>query len=150
MASVTILLKYALIGVKVSASIFVLLLLAALVNVLLMTTPKLDRPICQNTDDDFIPANQERINRFSKALQLKTLSYKPHEYEKDIILKFHDFLEKSFPVIHSSPQVTYEKVNQFSLLYTVNGTDVDSQPYILAGVSSDASYSLTSIWSARI
>ena len=75
MASVTILLKYALIGVKVSASIFVLLLLAALVNVLLMTTPKLDRPICQNTDDDFIPANQEQINRFSKALQLKTLSY---------------------------------------------------------------------------
>ena len=137
MANITILLKYALIGVKISSTIFLSLLLTALVNVLLMTTPKLDRPICQNTDDDFIPANQERLSRFSKALQLKTLSYKPHEYEKDIILEFHDFLEKSFPVIHSSPQVTYEKINKFSLLYTVNGTDADSQPYILAGASSD-------------
>ena len=53
-----------------------------------------------------------------------------------IILEFHDFLEKSFPVIHSSPQVTYEKINKFSLLYTVNGTDAASQPYILAGASS--------------
>ena len=134
MASVFILFnKYAITGAKATASIFISLLLVAFGNVLFMAPPKLDRPICRTTDADFIPADSGRISRFSKALQLKTVSYKPREYERDEILRFHSFLEKSFPIVHSSPLVTCEKVNELSLLYTVNGTDANMKPYVLAG-----------------
>jgi len=36
-----------------------------------------------------------------------------------------------FPVIHSSPLVKWQKVNNFSLLYVVSGANVHLQPYLL-------------------
>ena len=36
-----------------------------------------------------------------------------------------------FPVIHSSPVVKWQKVNNYSLLYVVSGTKVHLQPYLL-------------------
>jgi len=36
-----------------------------------------------------------------------------------------------FPVIHSSPLVKWQKVNNFSLLYVVSGAMVHLQPYLL-------------------
>ena len=113
--------------------IVILLLMVALGNVLLMRKPEPQQPPCHSDDTDFIPANSERVNRFSESLRLKTLSFKPHVYDNETILQFHKFLKSSFPTIHSSQVVVYETVNEYSLLYTVSGGDKSLRPYILAG-----------------
>jgi len=40
-------------------------------------------------------------------------------------------LVPGFPVVHSSPLVKWQKVNNFSLLYVVSGTNIQLQPYCL-------------------
>ena len=109
------------------------LLTTALVNVTIMGKTKLDRPPCHRTDADFVPATDDRVRRFSESLRIKTISYQPHVYEREATLEFHRFLEKSFPLIHSSPMILWETVNEFSLLYTITGSDASLKPYILAG-----------------
>ena len=36
-----------------------------------------------------------------------------------------------FPVVHSSPLVKWQKVNNFSLLYVVSGSKIHLPPYLL-------------------
>lgn len=36
-----------------------------------------------------------------------------------------------FPIFHSSPHVKYEVVNNYSLLYTIKGSDPTLKPYLL-------------------
>ena len=118
---------------KAVTFIVLLLLTAALVNVMITTKTKLDRPPCLSSDVDFIAATDERVRRFSESLRIKTISYKPHVYEREATLQFHHFLEKSFPLIHSSPVIQRETVNELSLLYTITGSDATLKPYVLAG-----------------
>jgi len=40
-------------------------------------------------------------------------------------------LVSGYPVIHSSPLVQWQKVNNFSLLYVVSGRNVHLPPYLL-------------------
>lgn len=42
---------------------------------------------------------------------------------------FHEFLRKTFPLVHE--KLTLEKINEYSLLYTWNGTDASQKPVIL-------------------
>ncbi|GFT88117.1 hypothetical protein NPIL_233211 [Nephila pilipes] len=43
------------------------------------------------------------------------------------------FIFPGFPIIHKSPLVTREVVNDLSLLYYVKGSDKSLKPYLLAG-----------------
>ena len=121
------------VGSRVFVTVASSLLLVALVKTLLITKPSTDAPPCHRGDVDFIPADDERMERFSEALRLKTISYKPHVYDGDAMKEFHRFLEKSFPLIHSSSFVRREIVNELSLLYTITGTETDAKSYVLAG-----------------
>uniref|UniRef100_A0A1B6DL87 Uncharacterized protein n=1 Tax=Clastoptera arizonana TaxID=38151 RepID=A0A1B6DL87_9HEMI len=74
----------------------------------------------------------KRAERLAGALRIPTVSYETDNQEKQAILKLHNFLEKNFPLIHSSPFVSKDIVNEYSLLYTVKGTSPGKLPYLLA------------------
>lgn len=71
------------------------------------------------------------LERFIGALNIPTLSYKIHDYDGPQMLRLIDFIEKNYPTIHKSPFVKREIVANFSLLYTVQGTNPKLRPYML-------------------
>eukprot|EP00057_Strongylocentrotus_purpuratus_P011124 XP_011665598.1 PREDICTED: probable carboxypeptidase PM20D1 [Strongylocentrotus purpuratus] len=87
---------------------------------------------CKALDTDFIQADKDLIRRFQEAIRIQSISWSRFEIELDEVTKLHLFLEKSFPLIHSSPLVTKEVINGHSLLYTVQGSDPTIMPYMLA------------------
>lgn len=52
----------------------------------------------------------DRIERLSESIRFRTVAGKWEEF-----LKFHEFLERSFPLIHSKLKV--HRINQYALLY---------------------------------
>ncbi|CAH1258764.1 PM20D1 [Branchiostoma lanceolatum] len=89
-------------------------------------------PPCNVTDQDFIPATKDRLDRLGRAVTFRTISYEPGRGTPEELLKFIDFIRDSFPVVHSSPLVTREVVGNFSLLYRVKGSDRSLKPGLLA------------------
>ncbi|XP_030827980.1 N-fatty-acyl-amino acid synthase/hydrolase PM20D1 [Strongylocentrotus purpuratus] len=87
---------------------------------------------CKALDTDFIQADKDLIRRFQEAIRIQSISWSRFEIELDEVTKLHLFLEKSFPLIHSSSLVTKEVINGHSLLYTVQGSDPTLMPYMLA------------------
>ncbi|KAE8753246.1 hypothetical protein FOCC_FOCC000168 [Frankliniella occidentalis] len=76
--------------------------------------------------------SMERAERLAGALKIPTISYKTDQQETQAFHTLHDYLQKSFPIIHSHPAVKREIVNELSLLYTVHGTKSGNIPYLLA------------------
>ncbi|XP_078617301.1 N-fatty-acyl-amino acid synthase/hydrolase PM20D1-like [Branchiostoma floridae x Branchiostoma japonicum] len=107
---------------------------AVIVTVRTLTFPSYQTrpPPCDVTDQDFIPASTDRLDRLGRAITFRTVSYEPGRGTPQELLKLAAFIQDSFPVIHSSPLVTREVVGNFSLLYRVEGSDGSLQPGLLA------------------
>uniref|UniRef100_K1S2C3 Putative carboxypeptidase PM20D1 n=1 Tax=Magallana gigas TaxID=29159 RepID=K1S2C3_MAGGI len=86
---------------------------------------------CRLTDSDFIRATDEIIGRFQSALRFKTISTNLHQYDRAELQKMVDFVRSAFPVIHSSTLVAHDVVNNYSLLYKVQGSNPALRPYML-------------------
>ncbi len=73
---------------------------------------------------------QAAAQRLAGAVRFKTISYdnKP-DSSGDEFLALHDYLEKTFPAAHKA--MKREKVGQFSLLYTWQGSDTSLKPIML-------------------
>ncbi|KAL2129126.1 hypothetical protein VTI74DRAFT_8188 [Chaetomium olivicolor] len=74
------------------------------------------------------------IRRLSGAVQIKTESFDDlgaigEDPRWDVFYGFHEFLEKTFPLIYRNLQV--EKVNTHGLLYTWKGSDESLKPTLL-------------------
>ncbi|KAK0742113.1 hypothetical protein B0T21DRAFT_399932 [Apiosordaria backusii] len=74
------------------------------------------------------------VGRLSGAVQVKTESFDDlGEVGKDprweVFFTFHEYLEKTFPLIHK--KLLVEKVNTHGLLYTWKGSDESLQPTLL-------------------
>lgn len=80
---------------------------------------------------EYIAANEEVLSRFSKAIQCQTISWDNGKTSSEELLKLHALLKEAFPTVHSSPLVTCEVINNYSLLFTVNGSDPTLKPYLL-------------------
>ncbi|KAJ1530879.1 hypothetical protein ONE63_005721 [Megalurothrips usitatus] len=74
----------------------------------------------------------KQAERLAGALKIPTISYKTDHQETKAFLALHEYLQKSFPVLHSHPAVKREIVNELSLLYTIQGTKSGALPYLLA------------------
>ncbi|KAH9425257.1 hypothetical protein DERP_013449 [Dermatophagoides pteronyssinus] len=85
--------------------------------------------ICNETHEPIQGDNL--IERFAQAIRIKTITLDRGVYDREELLKFAQFLRKNFPTIYSSPLVTYETVNNYSLLYHVKGSDSSLKPYLL-------------------
>ncbi|MCK4828869.1 M20 family peptidase, partial [bacterium] len=63
-------------------------------------------------------------------LQFQTISFKdPEQFDKKPFLSLHQYLEKTFPKVHSSLQK--EVIGDFSLLFTWRGQDPELKPFLL-------------------
>ncbi|XP_074661789.1 N-fatty-acyl-amino acid synthase/hydrolase PM20D1.2-like [Tubulanus polymorphus] len=80
-----------------------------------------------------IEADRTKIHHFSEALKFKTISWTTTRQEKEEILKFIKFIEKSYPTIHSSQIVEWQVIHNYSLLYKVTGSNQRLKPYMLYG-----------------
>ena len=86
---------------------------------------------CKTTVKDYINMTDDILKRFQQSLQFKTVSTKPGEVNRDQLLGLDNYIQKKFPVIHSSPLVTVETIANYSLLYTVSGSNKSLTPYLL-------------------
>lgn len=83
-------------------------------------------------DPDFANAS---LAKFSGAITYETESYDNGPNPRDDIrpwvkfFKFHDYLEKTFPVLYKTVKV--EKPNKINLLYTWEGSNPDLKPLFL-------------------
>ncbi|XP_064633429.1 N-fatty-acyl-amino acid synthase/hydrolase PM20D1.2-like [Lineus longissimus] len=78
-----------------------------------------------------IKADEKRLKRFQEALRFKTISFSSEKNSPDELIAYTQFIKKSYPNIHNNPGVQHEVVNNYSLLYKVQGTDTSLKPYLL-------------------
>lgn len=70
------------------------------------------------------------VQRFSEAIRFKTISHQdPADFDTDAFLGLHSHLEKSFPLVHQ--HLKRETVNDYTLLYTWEGSDPALRPGVL-------------------
>ncbi|ELT99544.1 hypothetical protein CAPTEDRAFT_222768 [Capitella teleta] len=115
------------------SSIFALLLIIVITRTFVLAPRKHSAEPCQPQDTDFIKVEGELLERFQAAIRFQGVSYTPHVYNGEELAKTRDFIIKSYPKVHSSPLVEYEVVANYSLLYTVRGSDALLTPFLLMG-----------------
>lgn len=120
-----------------SIKVVILSILTALVVTVIFRAGFLFKPLkppksCLETSGhENIKLTQERLNRFIGALNIPTISYKKGHYEPKELLRLIEFIEKEFSHLNSASFVTKELVSNFSLVYTLHGSDKSLQPYML-------------------
>ncbi|XP_078615697.1 N-fatty-acyl-amino acid synthase/hydrolase PM20D1-like [Branchiostoma floridae x Branchiostoma japonicum] len=119
-------------ALKLLTLLLALVLMIVVIRTLTFPSYQTSPPECKTTDPDFIPADEERLARFTSAIQFQTVSYERGVGTPQELLKFVRFIQDGFPTIHNSPLVRREVVGNYSLLYRVEGSDGSLQPYVLA------------------
>ncbi|PIB28570.1 M20 family peptidase [Maribacter sp. 4G9] len=110
--------------------LFLLLILVIIAGILVFNTVQLSskqvasQPVAEVTFPDDIFQN------LSKGLQYKTISFSEDAIpDSTAFFGFHRFLEETFPLVHAN--LSLEKINTYSLLYTWKGSDASKKPLIL-------------------
>ena len=84
-------------------------------------------PAAPAGDAPTVPAAAERL---AEAIRFPTISWEETDrFDREAFLRFHAFLERSFPRVHRS--LRREVVNEYSLLYTWQGEDPNQKPILL-------------------
>eukprot|EP01093_Parvamoeba_rugata_P000637 TRINITY_DN1074_c0_g1_i10.p2 TRINITY_DN1074_c0_g1~~TRINITY_DN1074_c0_g1_i10.p2 ORF type:complete len:373 (-),score=69.38 TRINITY_DN1074_c0_g1_i10:1892-3010(-) len=106
-------------------AVVVLVLCILLFNTLSLTSKQVDsEPLEKLVISDDVYKN------LSKAIQYPTISFSEDAIpDSTAFYGFHQFLQDTYPLIHD--QLTLEKVNEYSLLYTWKGTNQNKKPIIL-------------------
>ncbi|KAI1304129.1 N-fatty-acyl-amino acid synthase/hydrolase PM20D1.2 [Halotydeus destructor] len=71
------------------------------------------------------------LKRFQKAIGFRTITKSIRQYDAQELVRFIDFIEKNYPTLHASSFVQRELIANYSLLYTIKGTDDSLQPYMV-------------------
>lgn len=96
-----------------------------LFNTLTLTSRQVEPDKLQKPD---IP--EVVFRHLGDAVRYQTISFSEDtEPDSAAFYGFHRFLEAAFPLVHEN--LTLEKVNRYSLLYTWKGTDPSQKPVIL-------------------
>ncbi|CAG2113105.1 unnamed protein product [Medioppia subpectinata] len=114
-----------------SLSALLLVLLVTIVRTIVYFPAPKEIDSCPDLHEPI--AGSAVVDRFRAALRFKTITKAAHIYDTLELKRYIDWIIKSYPTIHSSPHVSYELVNNYSLLYTVKGSDPSLKPYLLCG-----------------
>ena len=108
-----------------------LALFAVLAVILLVQTFRVKSHQINVTPIEKIPLDQTALlKRLSGALQIQTVSYDdPSRLNRTEFGRFHVYLSESFPLVYT--RLSYEKVNEFSLLFRWPGKDPTLAPIVL-------------------
>ncbi|KAK7070834.1 hypothetical protein SK128_020072 [Halocaridina rubra] len=110
------------------------ILLAATIRALMLEDTDYQYSAYEGGLIDDIPASYlETLPQiFADALKIPTVSKEPGDYDREQLLKFHQFLRDNFPNVFNSSFIKVEVINTYSLLFTIMGSDENVQPYLLA------------------
>lgn len=110
---------------------YTLLTIAALiVIVLLFNTLTLKSKQVVSESFDKIEISDAVFENLSKAIQYRTISFSEDAIpDSSAFNGFHRYLNDTYPLIHE--KLTLEKINDYSLLYTWKGSNLNKKPIIL-------------------
>ncbi|XP_045166621.2 N-fatty-acyl-amino acid synthase/hydrolase PM20D1.2-like [Mercenaria mercenaria] len=123
--------------VKRTLSFATLIIVALFVIVVIRTftlhTRQLDVLECKKSDLDFIEIGHGSgaLDRFQRALRFQTISREPFDYNRNELKSLVEYIMSAYPDLHSSHLVQHEIVANYSLLYTVKGSNSSLTPYLL-------------------
>lgn len=108
----------------------VLIVIVLLIAILLFNTLQLSSKQVQPEALEKVKISETVFTNLSRAVQYPTISFSEDAIPDSTAFNgFHRFLEETFPRVHT--ELTLEKINAYSLLYTWKGSDLGKQPIIL-------------------
>jgi carboxypeptidase PM20D1 len=115
----------------VGGTLWVLVALLGLSGLLLFNTLRFRRRPTEVPAVEQVPIDvREAAERLAEAIRFPTVaSRKPEERDPKPFQDLHDFLRRAYPRVHLA--LTREVVNEWSLLYTWQGTDPARPPILL-------------------
>jgi len=109
------------------ALLAVILIIAA---ILLFNTLSLKSKQVASIPAEKITIPDSVFQNLSEAIQFKTISFSEEAIPDSTAFNgFHQFLKETYPLTHQN--LTLEKISEYSLLYTWQGTDTSKKPIIL-------------------
>lgn len=109
---------------------FLGLALLVLIAIVLIKTFTLSSKQVPAGSIESVTVANDVFKNLSEAVTYKTISFSEDTPpDSTAFYGFHRFLERAFPLIHS--KLTLEKINDYSLLYTWQGSDASLKPMIL-------------------
>lgn len=117
-----------------SLAVVVLLLLFFVLIVRTLTRERLGSDTlapCTRDDRDFIAVDEGAIDRFRQGLRFATVSSDEGQYDTEALDRIIQFIIRSYPVLHSSSRVKWQRVANYSLLYHIKGENQNLKPYLM-------------------
>lgn len=106
------------------------ILLLLLIVVVLVKTFTLSSKQLDSTAVEAITLPDDIYKNLSGAIKYKTISFSEDAVpDSTAFYGLHRYLETTFPLVHANLQL--EKINEYSLLYTWQGSDASKKPVIL-------------------
>ncbi|KAI4578605.1 hypothetical protein MJG53_020859 [Ovis ammon polii x Ovis aries] len=65
------------------------------------------------------------------AIQIPTVSFSPKELNTTALAEFGEYIRKVFPTVFHTSFIRHEVVGNYSHLFTIKGSDLSMQPYML-------------------
>ncbi|RRQ49844.1 M20/M25/M40 family metallo-hydrolase [Maribacter algicola] len=110
--------------------LFLLLLLIVVAGILVFNTLKMGSKQVAPGTVETIALPDDIFKNLSKGLQYETISFSEDAIpDSTAFFGFHRYLEATFPLVHKN--LSLEKINTYSLLYTWKGSDASKKPLIL-------------------
>ncbi|RMZ96294.1 putative carboxypeptidase PM20D1 [Brachionus plicatilis] len=76
--------------------------------------------------------NNEILNRFKNSLKIQTVSYGQNNQNFSALKDFISFIQTEFSDIEAYKYAKLDIINNYSLLYKIQGSDLALKPYLLA------------------
>ena len=110
--------------------LFLLLILIVIAGILVFNTLQMSSKQVAPLAAEKIALPNDIYQNLSKALQFETISFSEDAIpDSTAFFGFHRYLEETFPLVHEN--LSLEKINTYSLLYTWKGSDPSKKPLIL-------------------
>jgi len=126
-----LLLFYCLAAFVAVIAVLLILLIGMMLQAFFLVQHPIDKPIWTRTQNKNISVTRPMLNRLQQAIKIQTVSTGYRQYNVGALDGFHELLQQAFPKIHSSIFIHFEKVQTYSLLYTIQGKDQTLDPYVL-------------------
>ncbi|TLF46291.1 M20 family peptidase [Maribacter aurantiacus] len=110
--------------------LFLLLILIVIASILVFNTLQMGSKQVAPGTAETIELPDDIFQNLSKGLQYETISFSEDAIpDSTAFFGFHRYLEETFPLVHKN--LSLEKINTYSLLYTWKGSDASKKPLIL-------------------
>lgn len=105
-------------------------IIVVVIGILIFNTLRLSSKQVASDTLETVTLPDDIFQNLSKAIQYPTISFSEDAIpDSTAFYGFHRFLEKTYPLTHAN--LSLEKINDYSLLYTWKGSDASKKPIIL-------------------